>query len=296
MSDHYAIDFIERGDLPFLDLSARLGNKAVGELKDGAANIALMLGEYRQTAKLFADLTPRLAQVTKAAFARNPKMFLAAMGFKPGVYKTVPKRVAEAMLQWRYGVEPLVGDLHDSIASLRGALARPLRMPVKVSITETMQKAWVTSSRLNVPDKVACTAVGRRKDTLKGYYLIDNDLLLNGLGLYGLTNPMALAWELIPGSFILDWWFSVGDVLSSFDHSLYVKGSGGNRITRQSYVTTGRILGGASYATSSSYSRVPSTLPTRATLIYKESVSRRHIENGLALLTVALSNILLRKR
>jgi hypothetical protein len=45
----------------------------------------------------------------------------------------------------------------------------------------------------------------------------------------GLTNPLAIAWELVPFSFVLDWLVPVGTWLQSLDATLGVKFVGGCR-------------------------------------------------------------------
>jgi hypothetical protein len=39
---------------------------------------------------------------------------------------------------------------------------------------------------------------------------------LNTLNIWGLTQPVEAIWELIPFSFIIDWFFNVGETLASF--------------------------------------------------------------------------------
>lgn len=47
-------------------------------------------------------------------------------------------------------------------------------------------------------------------------YSLGNSVFHN-LSSFGVTNPASLAWELLPFSFVVDWFLPVGDFLSSLD-------------------------------------------------------------------------------
>lgn len=125
------------------------------------------------------------------------------------------KTVAGAYLGWRYGLKPVVADVENvarSLSKLTGKLRRTYR--AQGSLSGSSQVAtpgmgylgayygtgtWHTQSVMNV-----------RAMSLHEYYA---DVLSNaGFTLRGL---LTLPWELIPYSFVLDWFINLGDFLGS---------------------------------------------------------------------------------
>lgn len=291
MANHVSVDNYDNLGLPYINNDALLLNKAVAKVKGDAVNLANMLGEYRQTATLFGSLSRDLAEVTVAVLRKNPKLLLPRRQWT--------KSLAQRHLEYVYGIAPLVNDMHGVVKALRQRLAdpKPIVMPVSVSIKVAPDtKKFVRTSSYDGISTVISRHMGYRIDTFKGYYKLKNAELLSGLGQYGMTNPLAVAYELMPFSFIVDWWCSLGDVLQSLDASLYTSGGPGVIITRQYYMTTHECNGGTSYSTYKSYNRRVTSCPTVARLAWKTNVSYQHIANGLALLRVgALSHFLPKK-
>ena len=125
------------------------------------------------------------------------------------------KTVAGAYLGWRYGLKPVLSDVENvarSLSKLTGKLRRTYRARGSLSSTSTTVTSgmpymaayygtgtWTTRSSLTV-----------RAMSLHEYYA---DVLSNaGFTLRGL---LTLPWELIPYSFVLDWFINLGDYIGS---------------------------------------------------------------------------------
>jgi hypothetical protein len=68
----------------------------------------------------------------------------------------------------------------------------------------------------------------------------------------GLTRPLSSAWELLPWSFVADWWLSVGTYLDAIQPSGIYRKLCAWEGTRETYVTTASIEGWAPTASLSS--------------------------------------------
>ena len=68
--------------------------------------------------------------------------------------------------------------------------------------------------------------------TVRLDYSMDNPALA-AAGALGLTNPLQLAWELLPFSFVADWFVPIGAYLSAWDADLGYSFRGGSNTTRQ---------------------------------------------------------------
>jgi hypothetical protein len=61
-----------------------------------------------------------------------------------------------------------------------------------------------------------CQAQGSRGVRTKVYYVIDNAALRESAKL-GLINPLLVGWELVPYSFVIDWFLPIGNMLEALD-------------------------------------------------------------------------------
>lgn len=125
---------------------------------------------------------------------------------------------------------------------------------------------------------------------------MNTDSLRTSLSRYGFTNPIALAYELVPYSFVLDWWINLGDVLASLDNltlvkELYVRDSTRTTISKQCVAANAYVSGSWKEIQIVDARSAPQPISRINTLEYKPSVSKLHILNGLALLRTARRDV-----
>lgn len=259
--------------------SLRLQNKAVADIKGNGVNLANMLGEYKQTASMFGSLSKDVAALTLAVIKRDPRILLPRGRWD--------KTLARRHLEYVYGVSPFVQDMNGAVKALRQRLNGP--RPIVLPVHHTIRADRYASGFLDGMPKEPIKWYGRslRTTSLHGYYTLRNVELLSAFGQYGVTNPLATAWELTPFSFVVDWWLNIGEVLDSLDSILYVDQT--RSIGTVSVKSSGRtdyllwdVHASGFYR---KYSRSVINMPVQAQLRYKPSLSRQHIANGLALFT-----------
>lgn len=126
------------------------------------------------------------------------------------------KSVASAWLELQYGWKPLMSDIFGSCE----LLAETVRSDTAVAIVDTRSN-W--NRRIDYMLRHTNTDSGlgtvTEKDVSKTRILLEyklDDPTKVLLGKTGLTNPALLAWELLPFSFVADWFIGVGDYLDSF--------------------------------------------------------------------------------
>ncbi|UUW21344.1 MAG: maturation protein [Sanya fiers-like virus 30] len=116
-----------------------------------------------------------------------------------------PVNPANLWLEYRYGWSPLMGTIYGLCEKLSD-LPRPQFIRERGSklftdtVTETVMKQ---------------TVVGRATVTISGQVVAVNSTVVS-LRDYGVINPAAIAWELIPFSFVVDWFIGVGDYLNNY--------------------------------------------------------------------------------
>lgn len=145
---------------------------------------------------------------------------------------------------------------------------------------------------------------------IKFHYRVDNEILRT-LSQLSLTNPLEVAWELVPFSFVVDWMLPIGDYLSNMSalHGIEPLGySVGDKIVVK------KNSGSARYSASSDPTNLghceqdnraplhtwvrrrtfsggpPNSFPTRMTFPFTEVASIR-FGNAVALLSQQLSRL-----
>lgn len=292
-------------DSEIADMKNIVRNKVLEKARNRGVNLANMLGEYRQAASLFGDLTKKFVTATLAVVHRDPRILIYGHYYpsgrlRPGGSLRESKRFFNEYLAYTYGIKPLMQDIEQAVVDIKSASAA--RVPSDLIVEYTSRRANVSQSGVSGLDPGQRWTESRSYHTgVKAFARISyrNDLLNSTLGRYGMTNPLSLAWELTAFSFVYDWWFNIGEFLGSLDNSLYFDGSGSKIIytTKRRIDSKVSILSGtASYSNDARNRTVPTMLGTIAQLRYKPSTSSTHIANGLALIGSKLTNIASRSR
>jgi len=266
-------------------------NKLRAKARDMSANLSNALGEYRQTASMFEDVSRQIFNAARALRSRNPSVM--RQYFLARNVKDAGKKTAQQILQFNYGISPLIGDLIDSVDALKKrAAARPIFQVVNASHTETMPELRIRrydqANRAWRDDGTVVNLVEKTQG--KAWVTYKNEALNKSLGQFGITNPLATLYELVPWSFVVGF-FNVGEVLSSLDNCLYIKTFQGQISTRETYVC--EVRRGSAKAMYKQISLARGTvqdMSTVASLRFKPSISATHIANGLALFTQFLSS------
>lgn len=227
------------GDTPFDGLFPTLvtdaSNKATLKLYkkvDGVKlNVAQFFAERKQTAELLASTASRIAQSVRALRRADLRGFATALSLSGTENRTLKQswrrvertpahqRVSSHWLEYVYGWRPLLQDCYDAAELLaeqintyegpEGELrtTASVRSPFKFrgSVPSGAEGGVILQNR---DDLHACTA------RIRVHYRLDSEArsLLNKTGI---SNPLLLAWELLPYSFVVDWFVPVGTYLES---------------------------------------------------------------------------------
>lgn len=161
-------------------------------------------------------ITPSKRQTKR--FNKRHKDYLKYGGSKPGspTFGAQSKLLAANYLEFQYGWKPLLQDVHGAAEIFASSVYPPSRLEVKshktlsrtISYSTTNPSGWLET----------WTADGNEVLTVKSAirYAVSQPTLNQWKSL-GITNPAAIAWELVPFSFVLDWLLPIGNYLESFD-------------------------------------------------------------------------------
>lgn len=123
-------------------------------------------------------------------------------------------------LEYHFGWEPLVKDIYNSIDLLskgppsgrfvgRGVLTKTYTMYDGSYAVSWNPWIWVGNYMYRK------TVVVRSSTRMQATVVVDSENLFLASQL-GLTNPAAVLWEVVPFSFVVDWFTNVGDYISQF--------------------------------------------------------------------------------
>ena len=282
--------------------------KARLNLKSETVSLSQNLGEAGQTARMVVSTCSRLAHAVRAVRHLDPKEAAKALGVSGRNIKSL-KAPFDMWLELQYGWKPMLQDVHDATKAVSDAIAGggPPRRTV-ISTSKQRDVTFRDIYAINVP----CCNVRIRKRTevehkckVRLDYELNNSLIQTASAL-GLTNPASLAWELLPFSFVADWFIPVGDFLSQLDADFgwtFKGGSCSRKTTVRHKVqsctvepdSSGLAVSGYAYGSGGGYQMAfnrttygSSPYPDWRVLGNKFSKeSDTHVANGIALLTNA---------
>jgi len=206
---------------------------SLSDLKGMRVNLGVMFGERKQTAELILGTAKRIADAIQDVKRGHGRAALGSLGYDPigrsarMVMRNVKdRRVQKASKQFandflaiQYGLKPLLGDIYNLGVRLAEYTKKPWRTRVSVSRSYrwAVRNALPNEQWHNVKPLRIETGVYSRKYV---YIFAYSPSLVHELSSLGITNPAAIAWELLPWSFVFDWLVNVGQWIDSLDATL----------------------------------------------------------------------------
>lgn len=170
--------------------------EALLKLADSKAQLGAALGEARKTADMLAD-----GFITLLTLYRQAKHGNLASYFKRRLSRRGAAELNRRALELIYGWLPLMQDIKGTYDLL----------------TERLKPAMILSGERHVSDHATSTMGSCSRTHSCKLYAQPNMTFIRQASRLGLTNPLSIAWELVPFSFVLDWGLPVGNVLQSLD-------------------------------------------------------------------------------
>lgn len=295
---------------------SRLISKLIDNIQSHRVNLGEVLQTRAQTASMVASTANRLAGTMLSLRRGN---FVGAARYLTGADPRTRSRIRtsksgrtssgvggipEQWLALQYGWQPLLQDVYNSCETVRqawndnGSLfsskASAHASPGKISVIRNRFVGW--GPRF----KVESTSREVRGNASVTYGVSSN--IGSSLSQLGITNPASLAWELLPYSFVVDWFIPIGPFLERLDYhnglvfkhgwlSIQTRQGARQRLedTSVQYQNVSSTFSGASgngeafLFTREALSGFPAVPPPRI----KDPFSLAHVANALSLLATA---------
>jgi len=184
----------------------------LGKLREKIAgssfNAGVSLGESKEALHLIFNSANRIARSLHALKRGNFHAAARELSDLQGVPRSRarkgPKRVADQWLELQYGWLPLLNDAKEGAEFLAHLHSYPSQQVVRVSRQAKQEtqgwKSAMYDSKSTMFDRKTIKAILTEVDTV---------------ALAGLTDPLSVAWELLPYSFVADWFIPIGNYLSA---------------------------------------------------------------------------------
>lgn len=196
---YYTIGYVSGNSVAFYDATNRLLDK----LRSSDLNLLVSAAEAKQSASM----------ILKAArsFGNAKKSILKAISDLGKPISRGSKRAADTWVEYCYGWTPLLNDIYN-MTEFHRTLLPVLKVEGKGYKRQEESSSIVSSgSHRQVAKTLIVEKVLRsRTVTIKSPQAFDATRLTS-------LNPLLLAWEILPYSFVVDWFFDIGGYLQNME-------------------------------------------------------------------------------
>lgn len=180
--------------------------KLVSAVRNHDFHLGKAVAEGRQTVNLVLNAVKTVATVIHKLQRADLPGAVAALGIDRHRFRA--HDVSGRWLELQYGWLPLLSDVHES-AKAFAAISDPPRTS-RITVTTRLEDRVDTSAS---PSNYS--GFGKRVNTHRIIYLIEESLSMSRS--LGLVDPVGIAWELVPYSFVLDWFIPIGTYLDNLN-------------------------------------------------------------------------------
>jgi len=182
----------------------------LGKISDAKTNLAVTLAEAHKTSAMILGTAKRISDAYRSFRRGNFREVARQLDLPLG-------RVHKTWLAYKYGWTPLLMDVKSSAEFFAQQTlgGRPPRFSVQS--TKVAQVKWASSGTYaayggGADGTYTKTLTGSYTNRMKVWIEVSNPNF-SALQQLGLTNPLLVAWELVPFSFVFDWFCHVGNYL-----------------------------------------------------------------------------------
>lgn len=295
------------------DLQMQVGTQVLAGIEEPDWNLPLFAAEIDKTFKMFRpNLMRALETLAKAQKdyrkeVRKNGKGLARLKLGLNTVNGLGNFIAGKWLQYRYGILPLIYDWEDfmKVANETDIPKRlTSRAKAKYVFDERSEEVVTTSDVYFTHTR---TTKQNTSVTVRGGCMYEHDLLLKDRIGYSASNIIPTAWELVPFSFVVDWFVNAGDLIGAIQPKVGVKElarwtkttietvdeslTSSVKKTVANFLITGNV-NASSVRTTTDVVRSPTlyvgVVPKWKYIDLKQSVHQKHLADSIALIKTLL--------
>lgn len=193
------------------------GGVVIGEIGKTIQMIISPANAIRSALRRYLERTEKYARKRRLRHGRVMSLEV------PSVRKSVQEAVAGSWLETAFGIQPLLSDIDGAMKGLAEQVTGMSESVVRIGSTFSTTTATSIAGSYGVEAGWGDLKYFQRKinDVSVSYYGAIRIAPSNTLGGFNhrfglqLADLPATIWELIPGSFLFDYWLNVGDILDA---------------------------------------------------------------------------------
>lgn len=280
------------------DHESRVVNRLADKVRGHNFNAAVNIGELKESVRMVGGTARTLATSFVRLKRRDFRGALKALGVDANRTQVLKVQsdarfgAGNAWLGMQYGWLPLIGAARDA-AEACGSRLRPRTATFKTIMKASEGEVFGTGGNFS--------ATGFANRSYQMLWRISEQEQFTTLEEFGFLEPELVAWELMPYSFVVDWFIPIGNFLQA--RSVLNKLEGrfvrSERWRARAWIGTSPnhdILSGTSFRSITQLVRTVgeiSSMPLAAPLP-KDPFSLNHMLSGLALLQMAFRSVAFR--
>lgn len=283
-------------------VAIRAEQHALSKCANMKMNVAQSFAERKQTANLLISSVNRFVTVAmllrkgkfsevNRALGKRRQLFSGKRFEKDAVRPPTQKDFSNLWLEYSYGWRPLLADVYGAAELLAqtATKSRPLSARGTYKNLETLKSRYTSFG-------VTSECITQREQSGLCRFEFDiTDQLADVLKSTGISNPALLAWELLPYSFVVDWFIPVGNYLENWNAASGLKFVRGHTTVRTRSTSVCKHVGNTQgyeflsgyecYATVARINRSKlSTFPSARFPTFSLDLNLSQVTSGLALL------------
>lgn len=185
-------------------------NRLLSKIRNQDIDLGVSVGEFRETAQFVSQALVSAAKAVRQLRRGDVYGAFAVVRDKRGFdqWRDVPDATAKTWLAYKYALTPLMSDVYGAVEAVRKG-------------REAYKDIYTARTSTSIP--ISCevsTYNGWYKNSCKGRHRVKGEVrfrvanpMFRVFDQLGLTNPAAIAWELVPLSFVADWFLPIGETL-----------------------------------------------------------------------------------
>lgn len=193
--------------------------KALQKLKGKTIDLGVAFAERNATARLVGGTAHQIARAVRQLRRGEVRNAMRSLGIDS--HKREPRfsNWTKNWLALQYGVKPLLSDVFGACDALSKHPKESWRISAKGMVTKTLDNIYTVYPGGSNPTGYKSIVRGSKGAFCRLDAIPQNELL-SSLSSVGVTNPFLVAWELVPYSFVVDWFLPIGSWLNSIDATL----------------------------------------------------------------------------
>lgn len=259
----------------YVNGKAKATTRALSDLASAKANLAENAAQMGRTLDSIADIASDVVKIGRALNGLRKGQLRQILNLNVRELKylvrkgKVSKRVANYWLAYWYGFKPLYSDSVGLFEVLRDLSEPALLVHGRGRSSWSKTQVWKAPPTNNFTDPATMMMEEVKLEfecNLTGRFFL-NGQHIRALNRLGLLNPLSLAWELVPFSFVFDWIVPVGETLQTFSATRGLRFQGGHITSRYSRVLMATVAPSHQMGSSMAMTRIESKAIDRQALL-----------------------------